>query len=280
VVGETLAGRPARKRGVSVYLAGGIALRGPDGALVGERAFAGRQGRRLFVRLAAINEPISQIDLADDLWGTAWPAAWQTALRALVSKLRATLAGVGAPDAIASRDGTYALRLPADSWLDLDAAALAIHEAEVALSEGDRSSACGWALAARAIACRPLLPGEEADWLDELRRRMADIHLRSLECLGEVWLVSGDHALAAHDADQAIAIDQFRESAHRLLIRAHLAAGEHAAALRAYLAHRRLLWDELGVLPAPETVALVTPLLARGSSPERESDPPASKARA
>jgi SARP family transcriptional regulator, regulator of embCAB operon len=244
-----------------VYLAGGIALRGSSGVVIGEKDLPGRQARRLFVRLAASHEPIAQADLADDLWGTEWPPAWQTALRALVSKLRASLARVGAPDAITSRDGTYALKLPPDAWLDLDAAALAIHAAELALADGDRSRAAGWALAARAVASRTILPGEDVEWLDELRRKLADIHLRALGCLGEVWLSGGDPALAAHDASQAIAIDPYRESAHRLLIRAHLAAGEHAAALRAFLACRTLFEEELGVQPAPETVALVSPLL-------------------
>jgi DNA-binding SARP family transcriptional activator len=247
---------------VSIYLAGGIALRGANGVVVPEREFPGRQARRLFVRLATSHDPIAQLDLADDLRGTDWPPAWQSALRALVSKLRTALARVGAPDAITSRDGTYGLRLPAGAWLDLDAAAQSIHAAEVALSDGDRPQASGWALAARAVASRALLPGEEAEWLDGLRRALVDIHLRALECLGEVWLGVGDAALAAHDARQAIAIDPYRESAHRLLIRAHLAAGEHGAALRAFQACRTLFEEELGVVPAPETVALVTPLLA------------------
>lgn len=267
MVGETLASRPERsapaRPALSIYLAGGIAVRGPDGSAAGERAFAGRQARRLFVRLAAVHEPIAQADLADDLWATDWPPSWAVALRALVSKLRATLARVGAPGAIVSRDGTYALHLPAGAWLDLDAAAEAIHRAETALSDGDRAAACGWGLAARAIASRSLLPGEEADWLDELRRRLDDVHLRSLECLGEVWLSGGDPALAAHDAGQAIALDPYRESAHRLLIRSHLAGGEHGAALRAFAALRTRFADELGVLPAPETVALISPLLQR-----------------
>lgn len=267
MVGETLASDQTWTPTVSVYLAGGIAVRGANGAAVGERDFAGRQGRRLFVRLATSRSPIAQEDLADDLWGPAWPPAWQAALRALISKVRTTLAKIGAVDAVTSRDGTYSLHLPADAWLDLDAAAEAIHAAEVALADGDRGTASGWALAARAIASRPLLPGEEADWLDELRRRMVEIQLRALECLGEVWLAGGDHALAAHDAAQAIAIDPFRESAHRLLIRAYVAAGEHAAALRAYQACRTTFGEELGVLPAPETVALVTPLFAAGSDP-------------
>jgi DNA-binding SARP family transcriptional activator len=248
---------------LSVYLAGGIALRGSDGGVVGEGAFAGRQARRLFVRLATAGEPIPQEDLADDLWETEWPASWQVALRALISKIRAPLAQAGAAASVVSRDGAYALRLPAGSWLDIDVAAQAIHDAETALSDGDRAAACGWALAARAIAARPLLSGEEGEWLEAVRHRLEEIHLRALGCLGEVWLGQGQPALAAHDAGEIVAIDPFRESAHRLLIRAHLAAGEHAAALRAFLACRRLFEDELGVMPAPETVALVAPLLTR-----------------
>ena len=130
------------------------------------------------------------------------------------------------------------------------------------MSAGDMSGACGWALAARAIATRSLLPGDEAEWLDELRRRLADIRLRSLECLAEVWIRRGDFGLAARDADEAIGVDPFRESAHRLLIRAHLAAGQRAEAVRAYEACRRLLDAELGVRPDPQTTALLSSALS------------------
>jgi DNA-binding SARP family transcriptional activator len=90
---------------------------------------------------------------------------------------------------------------------------------------------------------------------------LVDVRLRSLECLGEIWLANGDAGLAARDANEAIAIDPFRESAHRLLIRAHLAAGEHGAAIRAFEACRKRFREERGVLPSPETVALVSPTL-------------------
>ena len=86
MVAKTLAPEKIGEPSVRVYLAGGIALRGSNGETVGERAFAGRQARRVFVRLAAIHEPIPQAELADDLWGPEWPAAWQVSLRALISK--------------------------------------------------------------------------------------------------------------------------------------------------------------------------------------------------
>ena len=257
MIGETLAPSVGPERRLRVFVAGGIALRAADGTVVGERAFAGRQARRLFVRLAASHGPIAQEDLADDLWGTDWPPAWAVALRALVSKLRATLAAAGVSGGIVSRDGAYELRLPGDAWLDLDAAADAIHRAETSLHGGSLADACGWALAARAIATRPLLPGEDGDWLDDLRLRLADVRLRALECLGEIWLANGDPVAAARDAREAIGVDPFRETAHRLLIRAHLAAGERGAAVRAFQALSEGLARELGVAPSPETAALL-----------------------
>jgi DNA-binding SARP family transcriptional activator len=257
MVGETLAAKSSPDRRLRIYLVGGIAMRGPDGAIVDQRAFAGRQARRVFARLAISHGPVPQADLADDLWGAAWPAAWQVALRAIVSKVRMTLARAGVSSAITSRDGAYELRLPADTWLDVDVAAEAIHRAETLLRDRDLAGACGWALASRAIASRPLLPGEEAEWLDDLRLRLVDIRLRSLECLAEIWLVTRDPEAAARDANEALAIDPFRESAHRLLIRAYLAAGEHGAAMRAYAACREQFREELGVAPSAETAALV-----------------------
>jgi DNA-binding SARP family transcriptional activator len=259
-----LAVDPAVDDPIRVFLAGGVSILTPNGRVIGERAFAGRQGRRLFVRLATAPGPLAAEDIADDLWGDAWPGQWEVAVRALFSKLRATLRSAGLPDAIVARDGAYQVRLRPDAWLDLEAAPDAIHRAEHLLADGEVEQATGWALAARAIASRSLLPGEEADWLDTLRRRLIDIHLRALAALGEIWLRHGEPSVAARDAIAALAIDPYLESAHRLLIRAYLAAGEHAAALQAYRACREVFQAELGVLPSPETLALVQPWLVRG----------------
>jgi len=260
VVAKRLAsdsGEPALR----IYLAGGIAVVGSNGTALGEAAFAGRQGRRLFARLVAIHEPVPIADLADDLWGPEWPPAWQVALRSLVSKLRTTLGRVGAAEALASANGAYALALPAGVWLDLDEASAAMHRAEAALAAGDHLAAAAEALVARSIASRTLLPGEEAEWLDLLRARLTEVRLRALESLGEVWIARGDPALAARDAAEAIRVDPYRERAHRLLIRAHIADGDRGAAAQAYEACRRLLAEELGVEPSSETRALVASVL-------------------
>jgi DNA-binding SARP family transcriptional activator len=53
-----------------------------------------------------------------------------------------------------------------------------------------------------------------------------------------------------------LALDPLDEEAHRYLMQLHLRAGDRPAALRAYQACQAVLAAELGVEPAPETIAL------------------------
>lgn len=252
---------------IRVFLAGGLCVETQQGLLL-EEAFPGRQARHCFARLiGAHGRQVSREELADELWPGELPMAWETAIRAIVSKLRAVLSGSGWTGAsISAVSGSYQLDLPGEAWVDIDAAADAIHRAEAALANGGADVACGWALAARAISSRPLLPGLDGPWLELERGRLADIRIRALSCLVEAWMRRGDATLAARDAQEALRLDPLREISHRWLIRAELAAGDRAAAVRAYEQCSRILWEELGVVPSPETTALVSGLRVR---PER-----------
>lgn len=248
---------------VRLFLAGRVALVGPGG-LIDERRFPGRQGRVMFARLAIERDrAVPREQLAEALWGERPPRAWEPGLRAIASKLRVLLHAAGVPgsETLSSALGCYQLTLPAGAWVDLEAAADALHRAETALRAGDPSAACGWALGARAIASRSLLPGEDGRWLDRERTKLADLRLRALDCLAEVWIAQGDPRLAVRDAEEAISLEPFRESSHRLLMRAHQAAGNRAAALLAYERCRKLLAEELGADPAPETALVFEEIL-------------------
>lgn len=250
-----------------VFLAGGICIETPHGLLL-EGGFPGRQARHCFARLVGVHgQPVSREELADELWPGELPMSWEIAIRAIVSKLRMVLAGFGVTGAtISAISGSYQLDLPANVRLDIDAAADAMHGAEAALARGETDVACGWSLVARAISSRPLLPGLDGPWLELKRDHLADIRVRALSCLAEVWIRQGDASLAARDAQEALRLDPLREISHRLLIRAELASGDRGSAIRAYERCRRTLWEELGVVPSPETTALVAGLRLR---PER-----------
>lgn len=245
-----------------VFLAGRVALEA-DGRVVDERSLPGLQGRVVLALLAAERErPLAREELAEELWAGCLPPAWEPALRAVISKIRDTLAGVGLDrDALDGAFGVYRLRLPPETWIDLEAATGALHRAETLARAGQVDEACGWALAARTIGARPLLPGAQGPWVAQRRARLRDIYLRSLEVLADVWVRRGEPRLAVADAEEALRLEPFRETTYRTLMRAHATAGNRAEALRVYQRCRDLLAEELGVDPSQETEGLYLGIL-------------------
>jgi DNA-binding SARP family transcriptional activator len=248
-----------------IYLAGSICtVRGS--ALVPQSRLPGRQGRLAFAMLAADRDrALSPDEMAEQLWGERPPRSWDTALRAIVSKLRSALGDVGlAPDAIGHALGCYQLLLPAGAWVDLEAADDAVHRAEAALRAGHRDEANGWALVANAIARRPFLAGEEGSWATRRRDILRDVRVRALECRSAVCLEKELFPLAARDAELVLELEPFRETAYRLLMRAHAGAGNPAEALRVYERCRSVIEEELGVSPSMDTEALYLGILRTG----------------
>jgi DNA-binding SARP family transcriptional activator len=101
------------------------------------------------------------------------------------------------------------------------------------------------------------------DWVMVERERFRQLRLHRLEQLADVALAEGRLEFALSAALTAVAADPLRESAHRRVMRAHLAEGNPAEALRQFDMVRRLLREELGLAPCEETRAVVAHLLGR-----------------
>jgi predicted ATPase/DNA-binding SARP family transcriptional activator len=65
-----------------------------------------------------------------------------------------------------------------------------------------------------------------------------------------------EYAAALPHARRWLALDPLHEPAHRLLMQLHAGAGDRPAALRQYAECVKVLHDELGIVPEPETTAL------------------------
>jgi YVTN family beta-propeller protein len=232
--------------------------------VIDDDQFPGRQGRLLFAYLVAEEgRPVPRDELADALWGETPPATWDKALTVVASKLRATLAdhGIDGADALTGAFGCYRLRLPEGTWVDVIAAANAAQEAEDALATGDFERAKAAAALAASLVAQPFLPGEVGGWAEEKRRQFADIRTRALSALADACLRSGDAPQAAKWAEQTVALAPLRETGYRRLMDAHVAAGNRAEALHVYERCRRLLAEELGTYPSPETESIYRGLL-------------------
>ena len=249
-----------------VYLTGKVAVE--DGTvLVPERRFPGRQGRLTFSVLAWERQHAISVDeLADAVWSGEPPSGWQTALRALVSKVRSA---IGRNASIEHAFGCYQLRLPSDAWLDVEACDAAVHEAETALRAGHHELAMGSALVANAIARRPFLAGDVSDWAERRRAHLRGVRVRALEVRSRVALTRGDPVGAASDAEIVLSLDPYRESAYALLMRANVAAGNPARAVAAYEQLRGRLADDLGTVPSAQTEAVLLDVLAAGGRADR-----------
>lgn len=246
-----------------VYLSGQIVL-DADGVLLESRDFPGQQGREAFAYLATNRAvPVPRSELAEALWGERLPDSWDTALSSIVSKLRSLLARAGCDGTATLRTvgGCYELHLPGETWIDHEVALDSIHQAESALGLQDFPGAYGPSAVAHHISQRPFLPGAEAEWIEVRRDKLRGILARALECRAEVYIWNGEHNLAVEAAQEAVAMNPFRESAYRLLMRGHAAAGNSAEALRVYERCRSLISEELGVAPSRQTKSTYAEIL-------------------
>lgn len=253
---------------MKIYLAGRVAVEG-NGVVVDERRFPGRQGRLLFAYLVVgQGRPIPRDELADVLWEDAPPATWEKALGVLASKLRSVL---GESGTLTAAFGCYRLDLPEGSWVDVIAAEEAAGESEAALARSDVAAAKHAAALAETLIRGPFLPGDDRTWVEQKRRELSGVRARALNALAEACLRSGEAQESVRWAEQSIEAEPFRESGYRLLMQAHIAAGNRAEALRVYERCRQLLAEELGAFPSPETEALYRELLEAPTAPTPRS---------
>lgn len=245
-----------------VYLTGELQLEHGE-RLLRESQLPGRQGRLLVAYLVVErHRAVPQPELADLLWPERPPPSWPAAMSAIVSKVRSRLDGLGLDRAVlASAFNCYQLKLPDTAWVDLEAAAHAVHLAEGALLTGSPAAAYGPGLIATTITRRTFLPGEDGAWATERRRLLGELRIRALDCFSQALAANGEFELALGHAREAVRMEPYREPGYRTLMRVLSANGDRAEALRVYARCREVLATELGVDPAPETQQLHRTLL-------------------
>jgi DNA-binding SARP family transcriptional activator len=255
---------------LEITLTGDVTIRATDVGAPERRRLGSAQARvALAVLTLERQQGVTRDALAEAVWPDDLPSTWGSALRTIVSRVRAFVAPAlpAEPEPLEAYAGRYRLQLPDDVLVDVELAEGAVAAALDALARDDLTGARSSATAAADVLRSPFLPDCDGEWVAGQRSRLGDLLVTGLEVASQAAAAAGDGAGALVAANEAVTRTPLRESAHRCAMAAHAAAGNRGEALAAYQRLRRLLAVELGVDPSPETEAAYIELLGPTTAP-------------
>lgn len=234
----------------------------------GEAIHLGRNGKALAILkylLAHRTRPISQ----DHLMGWLWPesnlkkARWS--LNSAIHGLRKLLGGCPT-----SSDVNYVLLEEGYYHLSPNVrVATDVEEFDELYERGRRSERAD--RAEDAAACYEeavelyrgdyLLEDLYEDWTMVERERLANAYVDMLDRLAVYYLESGQLGESVRACYQVLEKDRCHEDSHRLLMRCYVRLGQRGRAMRQYRLCKRILGQEYGTAPSPETRSLYKDLL-------------------
>jgi DNA-binding SARP family transcriptional activator len=215
----------------SLRLLRGFELRSGD-----EAVSLPMSAQRLAAFLALHDRPIQRLHVAGTLWIDSTEEQANASLRTALWRLRR--AGPATVDATSTH-------LVLSQLVPVDVAETA-RRARRVLNGGPPD---GEDLP-RLAEAGELLPDWYDDWVVIERERLRQLCVHALERISTVATADGRYAQAAEAGLAAVSFEPLRESAHRVVIEAHLAEGNAADAIRQYELFERLLSGKLGLRPS------------------------------
>lgn len=208
--------------------------------------------QRLVAFLALQSRPVQRAFVG----GSLWP---ETSEDRAGARLRSAIWRLPAPGgrAVVSSTATH-LHLDPDIRVDYQEIVAWADAMVNGQGEGDPAS---WAILTD--ASHELLPDWYDDWALVERERFRQLRLHVLEAAGERLVREGRYAQALMAGLAAVAAEPLRESAHRLVVLAHIREGNLYEAYRQYLNCSQLLGSELGLVPSQAMESLMAPIGAR-----------------
>ena len=219
---------------------------GPYVVVDGEREELPEGSKRLLAYVALHGGYVERRVAAGVLWPVGNDVRAAGNLRSALWRLRG--AGI---DLI--EGDNYTLSLQSGTVIDLDVVCAWAARLIEGRAQADDLDTAAW----RSNALE-LLPGWYDDWVVFERERLRQRVLHGLESLGRHLIRAGRHAEAVEVALAIVGAEPLRESAHRVLIEAHLAEGNVVEACRAYHAYRDVALRELGVEPSGDLALLIS----------------------
>jgi len=246
---------------LQIHLFGGLTITHQGTTLT---AFMSNKAPALLAYLAVTKRIHQRDHLATLLWGEMGDADAKNNLRQVLTNLRKLVD----EHLVVNRD-TIGFNTHASYFLDVEAFERHLQRAQ-ALPAAQQMLALQ---AATALYTDEFLAGffvRDApafeEWMLAQKARLRDLALHALHTLTQAQLMHAQYGQVIDSAGRALAIDPWREEAHRQLMIALVRSGQRSAALAQYQSCQRLLQTELGVEPSTETRTLYERIRAAGAS--------------
>lgn len=223
----------------------------------------------LLAYLAVADRPVQREEVAALLWGSHFDEQARQNIRQALVRLRKAVG----PDLLISNDNTLSLD---SSLLESD-----IADAERLARTGtvDALQAAANLLQGGFLAGIDIREPLFEEWLTRERHRFSELSADVLVNLAALELEAGRASEALARATACISRNEFREDAHRLVMKALAALGRRAEAVRHYQDLAARLKQELDTTPEPLTAATMEEIRATGPAPAPTSpSPPAPQA--
>jgi len=236
---------------LQMRLLGGLRLDRDGAPLTG---FVSNKAPALLAYLAVTRRPHSRDALATLFWGDLPDADAKNNLRQALTNLRRVVE----PNLIITRD-TLEFNAETPYFLDVTAFERSLKQ-PIGLPPDQ--------VLARLQAAVDLYRGEFLEgvfvrdapefeeWALTQRTHLRDLALQAFHALTELCLTRGEYAHVIDYAARLLALDPWREEAHRQLMLAHVRSGQPSAALAQYEVCRKVMRQEFNAEPSAETSAL------------------------
>ena len=219
-------------------------------------AWTTRRARDIFCFIATSKyRRVAKDVLIDTFWRDEDPKAVEKNFHPTISHIRKALNSNQTlkQNFVVFRDGAYQLNQELSYMIDTEEFDRLVADAEAAKREKDNDRLRAVLEEAHRLYRGEYMPGVYENWADERRSYYLEQFARVTGALAKLSLAERRFADAAKFAAESLKLDPYREDMHRLTLKVHAAQGKPAAAKKHYESMSKLLKDELGISPSPET---------------------------
>ena len=205
-----------------------------------------RRVRELFYYLLTQREGLSKEAIGLIFWPESSDRQLKLQFKNAIYRLRHALG----QDILTYENEIYSFNWNLDYEYDVEYFLERITAAQAMETAGDAAAAMREALAHYK---GPYLPEVEGTWVLPEREALRRKYVEATLALARLSLEEEEHAATLELCNRILLEEPFLEEAHRLAMRAYASRGDRMAVTRQYECCRKTLWEELNVLPSPQT---------------------------